>query len=258
MLPLEQVANQRPGVHVTWFGLRTTEHTLEPLRLLGATSCFLLEAPGDKARRQHEGAGPALEALFEEIHVPMQSVTTDLWDAGCVAGTIGAIADSLAALRKEPVPLHVNVSAGPRPASIGAGLASMFWDVHLFHPRGDHPDEALKEASDAVEMPSIKATLPGPVERLVLSALVQGEGHTTGPAIKRLAKGGKEQRGPGRTASAEHNEISRAIDKLEKIGAVKRPGGQHRLVVNAEPAGMALARMFEQYEATRQALRRPA
>ena len=239
---------------MVWFGLRTAAHTLDPLRLLGASHCFLLEAPNDKARAHHEADGRPLEELFDDIRVPMQSITTDLWDAGRVAGAIGAIADSLAELRGAPIVLHANVSVGPRPTSIGAGLAAMFWDVRLFHPRGDRPDEALQQASDAVELPGMKATLPGQVERLVLEALVRGKGHTTGVAIKRLARARATRSRPGVTPSAEHNEIARAIGKLEKIGAVVRPGGQHQLVVDAKPAGMSLARMFEQYDVTRRVI----
>ncbi len=256
MLPLEQVANQRPGVHVAWFGLRRTEHTMEPLRLLGATSCFLLEAETDAARANIEDAGGSVNGLFADINVPMQSIITNIWDAGCVAGCIGAISDALADAGGANVAIHVNVSVGPRPAAIGAGLAGMFWDVRLFHPGGANPDQALTKAANAIEMPCLKATLPGRVERLILGALATGEGRTTGAGIKARLRANTERRGPGRTPAGEHNEISRAITKLEQMGAVRRPTGQHQLVVEATPSGMALVRMFEQYDATRALLRR--
>ena len=250
MLPLEQVANQRPGVHVAWFGLREPEHTMEPLRLLGATSCFLLEAETDAARANIEAEGGSVEGLFADINIPMQSITTNIWDAGGVAGCIGTISDALSDAAGAVVPVHVNVSVGPRPAAIGAGLAGMFWDVRLFHPGGANPDQALTHAADIIEMPCLKATLPGRVERLILGALAFGEGRTTGASIKKHLRGTIQRTGPGRTPAGEHNEISRAIAKLEQMGAVRRPTGQHQLVVEATPSGMALVRMFEQYEAT--------
>lgn len=255
MLPLEQVAHQRPGVHVAWFGLRKPEHTINPLQLLGATSCFLLEAPRDAARQAIEQTGASVEDLFSKINLPMQSITTNIWDAGCVSGCIGAISDALKQAGGSPVPIHVNVSVGPRAASIGAGLAAMFWDVRLYHPGGLNPDQALAEAADVVELPSLKATMPGQVERLIFQALSTGKGRTTGATIKKRLRAHKPRSPTGRTAPAEHNEISRAIAKLEQMGAVRRPTGQHALVVEATPAGMALVRMFNAYEETMSILR---
>ncbi len=225
------------GTHAAAFGFSNPEWVTTPLARVRVERFLLLEMPTHDRARKHLAKKYHFDVDSElnRVAKAVQISGVNLWNPGQVAATLMAEAKRLEA--KGAGPLWVNVSTGPNPVTVAAGLASMFAKIQVYH--------VTKNGKDLVLMPTLRNRPPTVRELVVLGVLAKG-GALSSRLLKTTlrAKGFFGEPGKGTERIREQGQLNAATRRLLEWGALARTKNGERYTYRLGPAGPSLVAMF--------------
>lgn len=228
----------------------------EPLKEFPVKGFYLLEMPAnDLARKWFADRKVKLEDRLHEAGAKHVSIwKAELWDPVSVARCI------VQGMQKEGLDtVHVNVSAGPNTVSVGATLASLFWDVRLYYAKVDYSNPKERDSVDGPSidavhrLPPFRAQPPRPESLQALATLVKQPKDVPSSTWKELLTGddnvirhkGKGKAPAKMSPQAIHGQFEALVRPLVDLGLVAETWNYGRRNFRPTDQGHAYARLFD-------------
>jgi len=242
--------------HAAAVGFGGLNAVTAPVREFPVKAFYLLEMPAnDLARKWFSGRRVKLEERIEEAGADQVHVwKAELWDPVAVARCIvqGMLDEGLETL-------HFNISAGPNTVSVGATLASLFWDVRLYYAKADFGMVGDRNSVDGPailavhRLPPFRAQPPRPESLQALAILVQQSKDFASPAwkdflvdeAKVIRHKGKGKPPAKMSAQAIHGQFEAIVRPLVDTGLVAETWRYGKRYFRPTEQGAAYSRLFD-------------